>query len=195
MHLLSLLIDSPIAFIGAITPVEADFVLFCAVWLPWITVVWALAYLLYRPIPKKGILAPFQNMKSRMVQIFIVSLSALLAVMFSVLLKNHFQIVRPELLNFNFHPLLSLGDYGFPSSHAAVFSAIAASLFLIHRKAGSIAAVLALVIGAARIYAGVHTPLDILGGYLLGTACAAIVDYCVISLVSRRLHNGPISVE
>ena len=171
------LVDSPVAFIQAVTPLESFFILFCAVWLPWITIGWTLVYVLYRPIPNKDIWAPFENISLRLRQLAIVSVSALVAVLASNVLKNYFQIVRPYLLNYNFHPLLSISDYGFPSSHAAVFSAIGVALLFVNRRAGTCACILALVIGAARIFAGVHTPLDILGGYLLGTLIAVITGY------------------
>lgn len=174
---MNILLTNPIAFINGVTPFESHFVIFCATWLPWLAIIWVLVYLLCRPIPNKDIFAPFENMSARLLQIAIVCASAIGARILSGIFKNYFQIGRPFLLNFNLHPLISLTDYGFPSSHAAVFSAIAASLFLIHRRAGIFAGLLALIIGTARIFAGVHTPLDILGGYILGTLFALIVFY------------------
>ena len=165
--MLQLLIDSPVSFINTVTPLASFIVIFCAVGLPWITIVWVLIYLGLR------------HQGNRIRAFFIVCASAVIADGASILLKNYFKIGRPAVLNFNLHPLLPIADYGFPSSHAAVFSAIAGALFFINRKAGILAALLALAIGIARIFAGVHTPLDILGGYLLGTFVAALVDFIV----------------
>ena len=182
---MNILLSNPIAFINGVTPLQDHFVIFCATWLPWITIIWVLIYLLCRPIPKKDIFAPFENMSARLLQLAIVCISAISAWALSFPIKNYFHIGRPVLLNTNLHPLLNLTDYGFPSSHATVFSAIAVALFLLHRRAGIFAGLLALIIGAARIFAGVHTPLDILGGYLLGTLVAVIVDYFAQKLDSQ----------
>ena len=174
MHLLVL---SPISFINGVTPFQSGFVTFCATWIPNITIVWVLIFLYFRPIPNKCVFAPFENPRIRTLQLVIIMFSALAARFFAVILKNYFHIGRPFLLNNGLHPIIALTDYGFPSAHAAVFSAIAAALFLINRRAGIFAGLLALVIGAARIFAGVHTPLDIIGGYILGTLIAICVDF------------------
>ena len=176
------LVDSPVAFINTVTPLEAHFVIFCAVWIPWLTIAWVLVYLLYRPIPNHDILAPFENIAARLRHLSIICVSALAAYVASDVLKNYFKIGRPILLNFNLHPLLSIADYGFPSSHATVFSAIATALLFVNRRAGRFAWLLAIIIGIARVLAGVHTPLDILGGYLLGTLVAVIMGF----LFSKR---------
>jgi membrane-associated phospholipid phosphatase len=176
---MNFLLTNPIALINALTPLQADFILFCASWIPRLTIIWVLIYLFFRPIPNKCIFAPFENISARLLQLAIVCISAVTAWVLSFPIKNYFHIGRPALLNTNLHPLLNLTDYGFPSSHATVFSAIAVALFFIDRKAGVFAGLLALVIGAARILAGVHTPLDILGGYLLGSFFAVSIGYII----------------
>ncbi|MGZ4081163.1 MAG: phosphatase PAP2 family protein [Bacteroidia bacterium] len=70
------------------------------------------------------------------------------------------------------------GQYGFISSHAANTFAICVFLFLILRPAGTIfifsLIVYTMTVCFSRIYLGVHYPLDILGGALLGTILAFI---------------------
>jgi undecaprenyl-diphosphatase len=167
------LIESPIHFISAVMPLQAQFVIFCADTLPKIVALWAIIYLLFRHEPR------------RLMHLVVAFGSAFLAYGISLGLKSYFKIGRPDVLNFDFHPLLSLSDYGFPSSHATFFAALAAALFFIHRRAGIFVAILALVIGTARIFAGVHTPLDIFGGYLLGMLVAVVVSYLGKSLRIR----------
>ncbi|MBI3305958.1 phosphatase PAP2 family protein [Candidatus Nomurabacteria bacterium] len=62
--------------------------------------------------------------------------------------------------------------YAFPSGHTMVASAIAFTLFFINKKAGYLFMFFALLIGLARIIAGVHFPIDILGGFILGALIA-----------------------
>ena len=70
------------------------------------------------------------------------------------------------------------GQYGFVSSHAANAFALAVFLFLIMKPTSSIF-VLSLFLYACitcytRLYLGVHYPLDLLGGAVLGTLLAII---------------------
>lgn len=68
-------------------------------------------------------------------------------------------------------------QYSFPSTHAAIFSALAFSIFFFHKKAGYVFMLFALLIGLARIIAGVHFPIDILGGFVLGAGVSCLVAY------------------
>lgn len=70
------------------------------------------------------------------------------------------------------------GQFGFISSHAANAFAIAMFVFLLMRPAKKMLAIsvfgYAILTSYSRIYLGVHYPLDILGGALLGTILAVI---------------------
>ena len=61
----------------------------------------------------------------------------------------------------------SLGD-SFPSGHAAMSMALAITLYVHHPKFGKFLFVCALGIGFSRIYVGVHYPLDVLAGWVIG---------------------------
>lgn len=67
--------------------------------------------------------------------------------------------------------------YAFPSGHSTAFMALATSIFLSHKRVGYLFIVFAVLIGLARIVAGVHFPLDILGGFILGAGVAYIVKF------------------
>jgi undecaprenyl-diphosphatase len=61
----------------------------------------------------------------------------------------------------------------FPSDHAAVFFALATSIFFVWRAAGIAASIYVfLFIAVPRVYLGFHYPTDILGGALIGIALA-----------------------
>jgi len=76
---------------------------------------------------------------------------------------------RPQLP----HPLVKLPtDPSFPSGHASVSFACAVMLALTVPRLAAPALVLAAAIAYSRLYLGVHYPLDVLGGGVLGTAVA-----------------------
>lgn len=64
------------------------------------------------------------------------------------------------------------GDPSFPSDHATAAFAIAVSLLLRSRRVGLLALAMAVVLAMARVAVGVHYPLDVIGGALVGTAAA-----------------------
>lgn len=66
-------------------------------------------------------------------------------------------------------------DPSFPSDHACVCGAVAAGLFFVDRRLGWIAAVAALVMGFARVYVGVHWPLDVVAGLAVGAGIAVVL--------------------
>ena len=66
-------------------------------------------------------------------------------------------------------------DSSFPANTAAATFAIAAAIWGVNRRVGSAALVAAGLFGFARVYAGVHYPLDILAGALIGVVTAMLV--------------------
>ncbi|MDP2789436.1 MAG: phosphatase PAP2 family protein [bacterium] len=68
--------------------------------------------------------------------------------------------------------LIPESGFAFPSGHSTFFMALAVSIFFSHKKAGYVFVSFALLIGIARIMAGVHFPVDILGGFVLGAVIA-----------------------
>lgn len=63
----------------------------------------------------------------------------------------------------------------FPSGHAAFLFALAATLFYYNRHWGGWYFALALINGAARVFAGVHWPLDVLGGLVIGVLSSMVI--------------------
>jgi len=68
----------------------------------------------------------------------------------------------------------TLGN-SFPSGHATFYFALATVLFLRNRKWGIWFFIFAIINGFARIAAGVHWPMDVVGGAAIGIASAGII--------------------
>lgn len=66
----------------------------------------------------------------------------------------------------------------FPSGHAIFVFTLSALVFSRHKKLGIALFALSVAVGIARVFAGVHWPLDIVGGAIFGIGSA---------LLARRL--------
>src|SRR3954453_237840 len=100
------------------------------------------------------------------------------AVLVSALGKAAFPRARPVLPD----PLAHAHGYSFPSGHALGSAALWGSFALVgHAKslsppaAVALAVVLPVFVAATRVLLGVHYVTDVVGGLLLGWACAALV--------------------
>ena len=71
-----------------------------------------------------------------------------------------------------------------PSGHATFAGALAMAVFLLKKKLSIIFIIGALLIGLARIIAGVHWPVDIVAGYLVG-ALVSVLIYFIYMKISR----------
>jgi len=96
----------------------------------------------------------------------------------SWLIKYIYPFPRPFIALENVTKLMDHGGMdSFPSGHATFFSAIATILYFYHRKIALFYAFGAVLIGVSRIVAGIHWPLDVLVGYVLGGVVATFVYY------------------
>jgi undecaprenyl-diphosphatase len=83
----------------------------------------------------------------------------------------------------NFTPLVPHDvTNGFPSDHMLLGAAVAAIIFRFNKKLGAGLFTLALLIGGARVYAGVHHVMDIIGSIAI-VACV----FFLASLFFKRL--------
>ncbi|MEW6244616.1 MAG: phosphatase PAP2 family protein [Bacillota bacterium] len=107
----------------------------------------------------------------------------------NVVLKNGFATTRPSPDVVRVLYAESGGGYAFPSGHT---QAVAAFWTFVARNLGRawlwvIAAVIMVLVGISRMYLGLHYPLDVLGGLVLGVLCVVALDR---PAVFRALQQG-----
>jgi len=136
-----------------------------------------------------------KNYRSKALPIFIIlALTILASDQISVLLKENIQRFRPvhdPIIGPLVHNVLRKGSlYGFVSSHAANGFAIfvfTSGLFKNWRYS-VLLLFWALLFSYSRIYSGVHYPLDILGGAILGWIIG-VGCYKLLVLFENRYFN------
>ena len=142
-------------------------VVFIAVYFPYVVIILAGLFLLFHHEVLQAE-NPFRVFLEKKKEILTVFISGGIAVFFDLVLKFLIHAPRPFIVLNNIQNLFPETGYAFPSGHATFFMALAVSLFFLHKKAGYIFIFFAIIIGLARIIAGVHFPIDILGGFILG---------------------------
>lgn len=98
--------------------------------------------------------------------------SVALAIFVRTLINYIFPTPRPYEVS-SIPPILRYTNKpSFPSGHTSFAVAFAATTFLKYKKLGIAFLLLAILIGIARVIGGVHFPIDILGGILVGVFSA-----------------------
>jgi undecaprenyl-diphosphatase len=89
------------------------------------------------------------------------------------------------------NPDVLIGWSAFPSDHAALFFCLAAGLWMVSKRLGSIAFFYAfLVVSLPQIYLGIHQPTDIIAGAFLGIGVAFLsrLEWLRKSVTRPALH-------
>lgn len=110
----------------------------------------------------------------------VIVLAGILAVIASRIAGKLFYDPRPFVRNPNLKPLIPHGpDNGFPSDHALLTMTLTAALYFYSRRWAAAAFIVTAIVGAARILAHIHSPVDIIGAWVIGIAAAAAAYYFV----------------
>jgi undecaprenyl-diphosphatase len=155
-------------------------IIFFAQYFPYLVILLAIIFLLFHHEIFSAE-KPFKALAQKWKEIFYVFISVMTAWLGAILLKLLFHMPRPFVEFSNVIPLFKETDFSFPSGHATFYMGLAIAVFLHHKKVGYWFMFFALLIGLARIVAGVHFPIDILGGYIIG----AIISYLLLKLFKK----------
>ncbi|MGN0480740.1 MAG: phosphatase PAP2 family protein, partial [Lachnospiraceae bacterium] len=79
-------------------------------------------------------------------------------------------------------------DFSFPSGHTSASFAAAVAIFMMHKKEGIAAIVVAALISLSRLYIGVHFPTDVLVSLVLGTIYG-IVAVLIVKFVLKKINE------
>jgi undecaprenyl-diphosphatase len=114
--------------------------------------------------------------KGRVVGILLIFVLITSDLLSSAVIKPFIGRFRPCHLYENIRLLVNCGGkYCFPSSHASNISAFAVLFSYFYRKGIIFFLTIAVVVGFSRIYVGVHYPIDVLAGYVVGSSCAFLI--------------------
>jgi undecaprenyl-diphosphatase len=151
-------------------------IVFLATTLPWILLLFTIFYFLFFR----------KNVKKFFVISFMVISSVIVAQFLKLIVFRHPRpfVVLPYVIK-----LINITGFdSFPSGHATAFAALTTGVFIYNRALGVIFMVATLFIGFARVSAGIHYPLDILTGYIIGILMA-FISYRFLGILSRALKR------
>lgn len=167
------------------SPVLDSLIVFTAQTFPYIVILGALIFMLgHHEVLSSA--NPFQEFFKKWKEIVFVFFASGMAWCVARFLKFLIHTPRPFVAFSDVQSLVAESGFAFPSGHATFYSALAVSILLVHKKAGYWFFVCALLIGIARIAAGVHFPVDILGGFVYGS----LVAYAARALLNRFAYLG-----
>lgn len=96
---------------------------------------------------------------------------------------------RPFVVE-KFAPLIAhAADNGFPSDHVLLAAALAAAVGCFDRKVSIYMWVLAILIGASRVAAGLHHAIDIVGSLAIALTTAAVARAIISPLWKQHTNN------
>lgn len=124
----------------------------------------------------------FGGKKGRLTCILLIVVVLFCDNLVSYVIKPFFGRVRPNVSL----GLASSPSPSFPSNHAANSFAIAFVLSWYYIRLTPMWFLWACLVGFSRIYVGVHYPFDIIGGLVVGIACASLVIWICNNIMKFR---------
>lgn len=148
--------------------------------------VFSAKYLIYFVAALTGylLLQAWSETKSRDKKKFVVDLSILVismvvAIFVAKAIEYFVPTQRPFVVG-NFIPLIPhLPDASFPSDHAVLAGVFSGFNFFQEKRIGLISFILLAVMAWARVFAGLHYAIDVVGGLVVGVLVVILVRYLV----------------
>lgn len=112
------------------------------------------------------------------------------AILINLTIKKLVGRTRPYVVNEAIEYITKRpSDNSFPSGHTGCVFAVASVLFfMMPKKVGIPAMVIASLVGISRLYVGVHYPTDIIGGFLVGMFTGFVAKY-VVERISVKISE------
>lgn len=125
--------------------------------------------------------------RNRLMVISTVVSVALSRLVIAEIIKNFLHQARPYIVLETVNKLIveNKDFQSFPSGHAAIFFAIATAVYFFNKKLGIVFFIIAILVGVARMFVGVHWPSDILAGAVIGVISAIIIN----KLFFKKYHG------
>jgi len=97
---------------------------------------------------------------------------------------------RP-FVTLNFIPLIdkSPTEASFPSGHASFYFALSTIVYCYNKKIGTFFYIISFLIVVARVFVGIHWPLDILFGTILGVLTGWVFNKLVYKYAHKIIKN------
>lgn len=132
-----------------------------------------------------------KNKKERICYLFFVGASIFLSrIVFTELIRLIWHRPRPFLINHVTLLIEHSTSGSFPSGHTTFLFALSAAVYCFNKKFGIAAFIASFIVGISRIFVGVHWPLDILGGIIVGVLSVIIVKLFMKSLSINSGQGG-----
>ena len=139
-------------------------------------IVFAARYLIYLSLFS----IPYLWIRHKRHDLIRISVSVVVAFAISEVLNFLFPAPRPFVAE-GLTPLVEvpLSEYyaSFPSGHATFLAALGTAVFFTEKRMGVLIFILGILTGIGRVLAGVHYPVDILGGFLIGIMVASLSKF------------------
>lgn len=117
---------------------------------------------------------------------FIIFVSVIGAYATSYFLKIVFHAPRPFVTHLDVRPLVSETPFSsFPSGHATLFFALATAIYLYDKRVGYVFYVFAALIAISRMVVGVHYPIDIIAGAVIGIGVGYIIHRLLYKILKK----------
>lgn len=135
-------------------------------------------YFVYFLVVGAGLFFFLVKRKERIRYLFLAGVSVVLS-----------RLIITELIRFIWHRSRPFVDHqvnqliehstsgSFPSGHIAFLFALGVAIYFFNKKIGWIFFGLSFLVGLARIFVGIHYPLDIIGGIVVGILGAIIIKF------------------